>query len=113
MNGEPLRAGRLRVIFFDAAGTLFHLPQGVGHHYRDVLARHGVERDEAALEAAFRAVWQEVPPPVVQAGPRPDDDRGWWRDLVWRVLDRVEVAPESVDRGPFFEELYAEFVRPA
>lgn len=102
-----------RIIFFDAAGTLIHLPQGVGYHYREVLARHGVEREEAALASAFRAVWQEVEPPQITAGPRPDDDRGWWRDVVARVLERCGVGEDEVDRGPFFEELYAEFIRPA
>lgn len=100
-----------RAIFFDAAGTLFHLPQGVGYHYREVLARYGVDREESALEAAFRAVWQEIEPPQTGAGPRADDDRGWWREVVEMVLDRCEVT--EINRGPFFDELYAEFVRPA
>jgi putative hydrolase of the HAD superfamily len=102
---------KLKVIFFDAAGTLFHLPQGVGHHYREVLARHGVEREERALGTAFAEVWKTIEPPA--PGPRPDDDRGWWRKVVGQVLDRVGVGAEEVDRGPFFEELYAEFVKPA
>lgn len=102
-----------RVIFFDAAGTLFHLPRGVGFHYAQVLARHGVQRDEALLENAFRTLWQEMPAPQSTAGARVDDGKGWWRDLVNRVLDRCGVAASEVDRRPFFEELYAEFVRPA
>lgn len=102
----------LKVIFFDAAGTLFHLPQGVGHHYREVLARHGVVREERDLGAAFRAVWNEIDPPPPSAGPRRDDDRDWWRDLVNRVLDRCGVSDRELNRPPFFDELYAEFVRP-
>jgi hypothetical protein len=102
-----------RVIFFDAAGTLFHLPRGVGFHYAQVLARHGIGRDEETLDEAFRAVWSAMPVPEPTAGPRMDDDKGWWRDLVGRVLDRCGVSVHQVDRGPFFEELYAEFVRPA
>jgi len=103
----------LKVIFFDAAGTLFHLPRGVGYHYRQVLSRYSVERDERVLGAAFREVWSEIEPPSLTPGPRPDDDRGWWRDLVNRVLDRCGVGAQEVDRTPFFDELYAEFVRPA
>lgn len=102
-----------QVIFFDAAGTLFHLPQGVGFHYREVLSRYGVEREETALEGAFRQVWQEMEPPARSSGPRADDDRGWWREVVERVLERCGVAPGEVDRRLFFDELYAEFVRPA
>lgn len=102
-----------KVVFFDAAGTLFHLPRGVGYHYREVLARHGVEREEEALANAFREVWQEIEPPVITTRARPDDDRGWWREVVARVLDRVGVGADEVDQAPFFDELYAEFVRPA
>lgn len=109
---QPLPAN-LRVIFFDAAGTLFHLPQGVGAHYREVLLRHGVDREETALGTAFRDVWNDVEPPPLSVGPRADDDRGWWRDVVDRVLDRCGVGPNDVDRGPFFAALYAEFTRPA
>src|SRR5260221_400408 len=113
MSSESAAEPRPKVIFFDAAGTLFHLPQGVGFHYREVLSRHGVERDEAMLASAFREVWTEIDPPPLHAGPRADDDRGWWREVVGRVLDRCGVGAAEVDRAPFFEELYAEFVRPA
>ena len=110
---NPKLPVRPRVVFFDAAGTLLHLPQGVGYHYREVLTRYGIDREEAALAATFREVWQEIEPPARTSGPRADDDRGWWREVVGRVLDRCSVGPGEVDRGPFFEELYAEFVRPA
>ena len=113
MNPERTTTNFPRVIFFDAAGTLFHLPQGVGFHYREVLSRHGVDREEGVLDAAFREVWTQIEPPPPTPGPRADDDRGWWREVVERVLDRCGVAAGSVERGPFFEELYAEFVRPA
>ncbi len=102
-----------RVIFFDAAGTLFHLPRGVGFHYAAVLARHGVRREEAMLNDAFQTLWQEMPAPVPAEGPRADDGKGWWRDLVGRVLDRCEVGETDLERGTFFEDLYHEFVRPA
>ncbi len=113
MIREPVPAPEIRAVFFDAAGTLFHLPQGVGFHYREVLSRYGVDREEASLGTAFHEVWREIDPPMLNAGPRMDDDRGWWREVVDRVLDRCGVGPEEVLRGPFFEELYAEFVRPA
>jgi putative hydrolase of the HAD superfamily len=113
MSTQPSIVSPPKAIFFDAAGTLFHLPQGVGFHYRGVLARHGVQREETDLDLAFRAVWQDVEPPSLTAGARPDDDRGWWRQVVERVLERVGVGETEVDRGPFFEEVYAEFVRPA
>lgn len=101
-----------RVIFFDAAGTLIRLPRGVGWHYREVALRHGCEIGERELDAAFRAAWEAMPARAVSDGPRADDDRGWWRELVGRVLDRCGVVPSALDRGAYFAELYGEFTRP-
>lgn len=102
----------IKVIFFDAAGTLFHLPRGVGWHYRAVAERHGCSIDEEELHRAFGAAWSEMPSRPPSRGARPDDDEGWWRELVERVLDRCGVAPRRLDRGAYFQELYLEFTRP-
>ncbi len=51
--------------------------------------------------------------PATTSGARPDDGKGWWRDLVSGVLNRCTVGEDQLDRGSFFEELYAEFTRPA
>lgn len=101
-----------RCIFFDAAGTLIHLPRGVGHHYREVAARHGCDLDADALTVAFRAMWQAMPARPTTREPRPDDDRGWWRGLVEQVLDALAVSPAQLDREAYFAELYEEFTRP-
>jgi putative hydrolase of the HAD superfamily len=99
-----------RVIFLDAAGTLIHLPRGVGHHYREVAARHGCHLEAEALAAAFRAAWKARPPRPATRQPRPNDDRDWWRGLVHEVLDSLAAPP--LDRDAFFAELYDEFTRP-
>lgn len=100
-----------RAIFFDAAGTLFRLPRGVGWHYRDVASRHGADLDEAALNAAFRSVWKATPPLPETRTPRADDELGWWRDLVFKVLDECRPA-QDLDRAALFDELWCEFTRP-
>jgi len=100
-----------KVILFDAAGTLFHLPRGVGWHYRDVALRHGADLGEDALNRAFRSAWKAMPPPVETRVPRTDDDREWWRAVVSRVLDECGVSGE-MDRAACFAELWAEFVKP-
>jgi putative hydrolase of the HAD superfamily len=102
----------IKVIFFDAAGTLFHLPRGVGWHYRDVAARHGWQLDETQLRHAFATAWKQMPIRPASRVPRSDDDKGWWRDLVGRVLDRCAVPGEPARRDAYFEELYREFTRP-
>ena len=100
-----------RVIFFDAAGTLFHLPRGVGSHYREVAARHGANLDEGRLNSAFRRAWKDAPRPADTCAPREDDDRGWWCTLVSRVMDECG-APELMQSRGFFDELWAEFEKP-
>lgn len=99
-----------RVVFFDAAGTLFHLPRGVGWHYAEVARRHGTELDEAALNRAFRSIWKTTPAPLETRMPRADD-REWWRALVSRVLD-AGGAGGKLDRAAYFDELWDEFVKP-
>lgn len=101
---------KVRVVFFDATGTLIHLPRGVAFHYTDVARRHGACFAEADLDRAFHAAWKEMPARASTTGPRPNDDKEWWRALVDRTLDRLQ--PIKLDRPAFFEELYAEFALP-
>jgi putative hydrolase of the HAD superfamily len=103
---------RIKAIFFDAAGTLIHLPKSVGHHYGYVAERIGLRLDPAALDAAFAACWKETLTRPAIEGPRADDDKGWWRDLVDRVLDRVAPALGELDRDAFFEGAYSHFAEP-
>lgn len=100
-----------RILFFDAAGTLLHLPKGPAWHYRDVAQRHGWSPDEGSLAKAFRRAFHELPPPVTTRAPRPDDDRSWWQALVWRVLEESG-APAEFPREAYFHELYHEFTLP-
>jgi len=99
----------LKVIFFDAAGTLFHLPEGVGYHYALVAGRVGLKLEAFALERAFRAIWKEMPARPTTREPRVEDDKGWWRDLVNRVLDLVNPSITEFDRDVFFEVAYSHF----
>ena len=100
---------RWKVILFDAAGTLFHLPRGVGFHYADVALRHGATVEATTIEQAFFRAWKAMPPPAETDGPRPDDDRKWWEALVGLTLDDVGMA---IDRGAYFAELWEEFAKP-
>jgi putative hydrolase of the HAD superfamily len=102
----------IKTIFFDAAGTLIYLPRSVGHHYAFVARRIGFRLDADALDAAFGACWKETPGRAAIDGPREDDDKGWWRDLVNRVLDRVAPNLAELDRDAFFEGVYSYFAEP-
>jgi putative hydrolase of the HAD superfamily len=99
----------IKTIFFDAAGTLIYLPQSVGHHYAFVAQRIGLHLDASALDTAFRRCWKEMPARAAIDGPREDDDRGWWRQLVNRVLDQVAPDVGELDRDAYFEAVYGHF----
>ena len=102
----------ITTIFFDAAGTLIHLPKSVGSHYAYVGERIGLTLDAATLDAAFAASWKQMPARPAIDGPREDDDKGWWGTLVNRVLDRVSPSLGDLDRDAFFEAVYGHFAEP-
>lgn len=63
------------------------------------------------MEAVFRQAWKRMPSPEETDGPRPDDDRGWWRALVEDVLNCISAAG-SLNRDQYFAELWTEFSKP-
>src|SRR4051794_18758994 len=98
-----------KTIFFDAVGTLFFLTRTVGYHYALVGQQLGLSLDEERLDRAFVSAWREAPrrPPI--DGPREDDDKGWWRKVVFRVLNDVAPKLPELDRDNFFEIAYEHF----
>ena len=101
----------VKVIFFDAVGTLIHLPRGVGFHYAEVARRLGWNAEADSFDAAFRAEWKGMPRRPSERKPRADDDRAWWRELVLRVLRRRE-PPPGFDQERYFDAVYREFTQP-
>ncbi len=99
----------MKAIFFDAVGTLFYLTESVGHHYALVAQQIELTLSRDALDRAFISVWKSMPPRHAQDGPREDDDKGWWRDTVYRVLDEVAPSLPDLDRDNFFEIAYEHF----
>jgi len=99
----------IKAIFFDAVGTLIYLPKSVGYHYALVGERIGLSLDAAALDRAFVAAWKQMPARSAVAGPRDDDDKGWWRELVDRLLIVVAPTLNELDRDRFFEIAYEHF----
>ena len=99
----------IKAILFDAAGTLFYLTKTVGDHYAYVGHEVGLELDAQKLESAFQSAWQQMPRRPAIDGPRENDDKGWWRQLVCRVLDQVAPSLSELDRDNFFEIAYEHF----
>lgn len=102
----------IRAILFDAAGTLFHLTKTVGDHYAYVGREVGLELDAQKLDSAFNAAWQQMPRRPAIDGPRKNDDKGCWRELVGHVFDQVAPSVNELDRDNFFEVAYEHFAEP-
>ena len=102
----------IRAILFDAAGTLFYLTKSVGDHYAYVGREVGLDLDAQQLERAFHAAWQQMPRRPAIEGPRENDDKGWWRELVGHVSDHIAPSLTEFDRDNFFEAAYEHFAEP-
>jgi putative hydrolase of the HAD superfamily len=99
----------IRAILFDAAGTLFYLTRTVGDHYAGVGTAIGLKLNAEHLERAFHAAWNQMPRRPAADGPRENDDKDWWRELVDRVFDQVAPSLSELDRDNFFEIAYEHF----
>lgn len=99
----------IKAIFLDAVGTLFHLTQTVGDHYALVGSQVGLTLNARQLDGAFYKTWNQMPRRTATDGPRPNDDKDGWRELVNRVLDQVAPSLSEVDRDNFFEIAYEHF----
>jgi putative hydrolase of the HAD superfamily len=99
----------IKAIFFDAVGTLFYLTKTVGDHYALVGHEVGLKLDPVALDRAFFAAWKKMPSRTAIDGPRENDDKDWWRELVDLIFNEVAPAVSELDRDNFFEIAYEHF----
>jgi putative hydrolase of the HAD superfamily len=99
----------IKAIFFDAVGTLFHLNGTVGDHYALVGNDVGLKLDAHQLDHAFYSAWKKMPRRAAIVGPRENDDKDWWRELVDLVLAQVAPSLNEFDRDNFFEIAYEHF----
>jgi putative hydrolase of the HAD superfamily len=99
-----------RVVTFDAVGTLIRLLRPPGVIYAEEARLFGYILDPALLQGAFRSTWKTFAPPLESAGPCPDDDREWWRQLVARTME--EARYRIVPFDDYFSTVYHAFARP-
>ena len=102
----------IKAIFFDALGTLFYLTRAVGHHYAVAGTEVGLTLDPDQLDAAFYSACEKMPRRAAIAGPRENDDKGWWRELVDLVLAQAAPSLSEFDRDNLFEVAYEHFAEP-
>lgn len=100
----------IRVVTFDAAGTLIRLLHPPGTTYAETAGLFGYHLDPVRVEDAFRMTWKTFAPPPESTEPRPDDDRDWWRELVARTLEVAGYRITPFDE--YFATVYETFARP-
>ncbi len=107
MSRSPIRA-----IFFDAAGTLFHVRGTVGEVYLRYAEKFGVHSSPELVEnvnRAFKESFRQATPPIF-AVDQPEKlkqcERLWWFDIVHAVFYRVGMF-EGFDE--YFDEVFAAF----
>jgi len=102
----------VKVIFFDAVGTLFDVKGSVGAVYAEYAKKYGIADSEvmvSSLNTAFKEVMKDMPAPIFSVE-RPEKlkqcERLWWFDVVHAVYYRVGMF-EAFDE--FFEEVFEAF----
>lgn len=103
-------ASDIQFIFFDAAGTLIDLAEPVGVTYARVAEEFGLSRPPGAFDAAFATAWRQMPLREPVAGPREDDDLGWWRTMVRKTVEALPGhGKEALDFEGYFGRLFSLF----
>jgi putative hydrolase of the HAD superfamily len=102
----------IRVVFFDAADTLFHVHGSVA----DIYLRHAVQfgfpqttESLPAIKQAFTRAFREAPPPIFAAtepAQLKQSERLWWFDIVHNVFYRVGMFERFDD---FFDRVFEVF----
>ena len=106
------------VVFFDVAGTLIRVRDGVGMQYARVAARFDVVADPVALEREFPRAFRAAPPmafPGAPAASIPHLEREVWRGIVRAVFSGAGLLPAFGRDGfdAYFDAVYRHFKDPA
>jgi putative hydrolase of the HAD superfamily len=106
------------VVFFDVAGTLIRVRDGVGAQYARVAARFDVVAEPAVLEREFPRAFRAAPPMAFPGAPAesiPHLEREVWRGIVRAVFAGAGLlsgfGPSGFDA--YFDAVYRHFEEPA
>lgn len=104
----PVR--QVKVVFFDAVGTLIETCASVGEIYSRVAREFGFEADPQILQQNFASSFRRQPPLAFPAGTPEleliEFEKDWWRNLVRAVFADPGPFPRLED---FFDEVFERF----
>ena len=101
----------IKVIFFDAAGTLIRTARPVGKSYALLAKSYGLEVLPQEIAERFGVCFTSAPPlafPQTKAMKLEDLERAWWKELVRRVFEPFGTFSRFDD---YFSELFRYFGR--
>jgi putative hydrolase of the HAD superfamily len=100
--------GKIQVIFFDAAGTLFEVRGSVGRIYSAIASSYGVETDPDALDLAFATAFRAKSEQGFSCmkGDRTTEEKRWWFEVVSEVFGN-SMPPEAFLN--YFDEVFEYF----
>lgn len=102
----------VKVIFFDAVGTLFWVRGTVGEIYSHFALDAGISVDAQALDQSFIRCFRAAPRaafPNATATALPQLEYDWWKAIACQSFDQVGVLEKLGDFETFFRPLYDHF----
>jgi putative hydrolase of the HAD superfamily len=105
-----IASNSVRVVTFDAAGTLLQPHPSVGAVYREIALAHGCDLPEAGLDEAFRLAFSAASKDTAVLDPEARE-RDFWTRVVHRAFHSLGHVPAQFDL--FFEELWETFAQGA
>ncbi|PLS69580.1 MAG: hydrolase [Cyanobacteria bacterium M5B4] len=99
----------MKVIFFDAVGTLFGVRGSVGKMYCLVAQEFGVALDPDTIDRAFNSLFRAAPPlafPGCALDAIPRQEYEWWHRLGIETFKRSGDYSKFTDFDRFFARLY-------
>ena len=104
----------MRLVVFDAAGTLLEIADPVGRVYAECAREAGASLDATALERGFAAAMSAAPPLALgRLAPAQLEaaERAWWRAVALRALEEAD-AGSGIDFARFFDLAWRRFSAP-
>lgn len=103
---------RPKVIFLDAAGTLFGVKGSIGEIYSQIAQEFGVKVPADTLNKAFIQSFKASSPPIFPGAQQhdiPQCEFDWWLKIAYHTFERAGVLSQFSDFSAFFSELYIHF----
>jgi putative hydrolase of the HAD superfamily len=108
VSGSP---SAIRLVTFEAGGTLLHPHPTVGAIYAEVLTRRGFPCDPREVGQAFERAWVSIleRPSIERYGRAANGERRYWSELLSLIVEELggAEAPEGAA-----DELFDRFARP-